>query len=361
VKALIKENVPLGPLTTFGIGGPAQYFVEATTEEGVRDSIQFSKSKQLRVFILGGGSNVLVADAGFRGVVIKVAIPGIEWKSEGGNAIVSAGAGEDWDAFVSFCVDRDLAGIECLSGIPGSVGGTPVQNVGAYGQEVSDVLLEVQAYDRKTESIVNLSRKDCGFSYRTSIFNTTARDQYIVLRVQYSLIEHGAAAVRYPDLEREFAGSSGKPTLADVRSAVRRIRARKAMLIVEGDPDCRSAGSFFKNPIMSAEEFEDLQARAGVELPQWPAGDGRVKTSAARLIEHAGFLKGYSLGRAAISSKHTLALVNTGGAGSADILRLADEIRGRVKERFGVTLFPEPVFVGANSSPPEWAGPGLLQ
>jgi UDP-N-acetylmuramate dehydrogenase len=348
VKALIKENVPLGPLTTFGIGGPAEYFIEATTLEAVRESIQFSKSKQLPVFVLGGGSNVLIADAGFHGVVIKVAIPGIEWRSEGGNAIVSAGAGEDWDAFVAFCVDHDFAGVECLSGIPGSVGGTPVQNVGAYGQEVSDVLVEVQAYDRQTDAIVNLSVRDCGFSYRTSIFNTTARDRYVVLRVTYSLIEHGEATIRYPDLEREFAGVSGKPALADVRSAVRRIRARKAMLIVAGDADSRSAGSFFKNPILSAAEFVDLQARAGLDPPRWHAGNGRLKTSAAWLIEHAGFTKGYSLGQAAISSKHTLALVNKGGASAADIVRLADEIRARVKERFGVALVHEPVFVGAS-------------
>lgn len=346
MKALIKENVPLGPLTTFGIGGPAQYFVEAATDEVIRDSIRFSKSKQLPVFVLGGGSNILVADAGFYGVVIKVAISGIEWKSERGNAIVSAGAGEDWDTFVAFCVDHDFAGIECLSGIPGSVGGTPVQNVGAYGQEVSDVLVEVQAYDRRTDSVVSLSGKDCGFSYRTSIFNTTARDRYIVLRAKYSLMEHGAAALRYPELEREFANFPGKPTLADVRSAVRRIRARKAMLIVEGDADCRSAGSFFKNPIMSEVDFADLQARAGVEPPRWPAGNGMLKTSAAWLIEHAGFTRGYSLGRAAISSKHMLALVNKGGASAGEIVRLADEIRARVKERFGVTLVHEPVLVG---------------
>jgi UDP-N-acetylmuramate dehydrogenase len=359
VKALIKENVPLGPLTTFRIGGPARYLAEAATEDAVRDAVQFSKEKQLPLFVLGGGSNLLVADAGFPGLVIKVAVNGIEWGPHGGRIVASAGAGEDWDHFVSLCVDRDLAGVECLSGIPGSVGGTPVQNVGAYGQEISEVLQSVQAYDRQTDSVVSLSRENCLFSYRSSIFNTVERDRYIVLRVTYSLEEHGMPAIRYPDVQREFEGHAASPALADVRAAVCRIRARKAMLIVDGDPDCRSAGSFFKNPILTDEQFAELQGRAGAGLPRWSAGPGRVKTSAAWLIERAGFKRGYAVGPAAISSKHTLAIVNKGGASAADILLLAGEIRTRVEDRFGVTLVPEPVFIG--DRPPEAEGFGLLQ
>jgi UDP-N-acetylmuramate dehydrogenase len=347
VKALIKENVALAPLTTFRIGGPARYFVEAATENDVLESIQFAKQKSIPVFVLGGGSNLLVADAGYPGLVVKVAIGGIKWESDRDRVIVQAGAGEDWDCFVALCVDRDLAGIECLSGIPGSVGGTPVQNVGAYGQEVSEVLVSVRAYDRRTDSFVNLSDKECQFSYRASLFNTSARDRYIVLQVTYALIKNGVPAIRYPDVQKEFERTSDPVTLGDVRTAVRRIRARKAMLLVEGDPDCRSAGSFFKNPILAEFEFSDLQSRAGPGLPRYAADQGRVKTSAAWLIEHAGFAKGHSLGPAGISTKHTLAIVNKGGATAEDILRLAREIHGRVHAEFGVRLVPEPVFLGS--------------
>jgi len=350
VKALIHENVPLAPFTTFRIGGRARYFIDVPTEETVHDAICFAKQKNLPSFVLGGGSNLLVADTGFSGVVIKVDIAGLEWESDRHTTIVRAGAGEEWDRLVALCVERDLAGIECLSGIPGSVGGTPVQNVGAYGQEVSDVLTNVRAYDRHTDSVVELSRDECRFTYRASLFNTTAKDRYIVLRVAYSLRNHGTPSIRYHDVQREFEDKSSTPTLAEVRAAVRRIRARKAMLLVEGDPDCRSAGSFFKNPIISEGEFANLQLRAGAGIPRYPAAPGKVKTAAAWLIEHAGFSKGYSLGPAGLSTKHTLALVNRGGADAEDILRLAREIRDRVYDRFGVKLIPEPVFLGFDSA-----------
>jgi UDP-N-acetylmuramate dehydrogenase len=233
-----------------------------------------------------------------------------------------------------------------LSGIPGSVGGTPVQNVGAYGQEVSEVLLSVDVYDRLKDATLELSREQCEFTYRSSIFNTRAKDRYIVLRVTYSLATHGSPSLRYPDVQREFEGKPGIPTLADVRAAVRRIRARKAMLLVEGDPDCRSAGSFFRNPVITEECFAELQHCAGPGVPRYPASAGKVKTAAAWLIEHAGFSRGYSIGPAGLSTKHTLALVNNGGAKAGDVLRVAREIRQRVHDRFGVKLIPEPVFLG---------------
>lgn len=324
--------------------------MDAPNENAVLEAVWFAKNLNLPIFILGRGSNLLAADRGFPGLVIKVGITGIEFEDDGGRTIVCAGAGEDWDRLVGVCVDRDLAGIECLSGIPGSVGGTPVQNVGAYGQEVSDVLVSLRAYDRATDFAVDLPREACGFTYRTSAFNTTARDRYVVLQVTYALTRHGASSIRYPDVQREFEGKSTNPSLAEVRSAVRRIRARKAMLLVEGDPDCRSAGSFFKNPIISEAEFAELQALAGPEVPRYPAGPGKVKTAAAWLIERAGFPKGYSLGRAGLSSKHTLALINKGGATAEDVLRLAREIRARVYDRFGIRLIPEPVFLGFESS-----------
>jgi len=347
VKALIRENVPLAPFTTFRIGGPARYFTNVPAEDALEDALRFAGAKRLPVFVLGGGSNLLVADGGFPGLVIKIAIRGLEWEPDGDSrTLVTAGAGEEWDGLVARAVERDLAGIECLSGIPGSVGGTPVQNVGAYGQEVSDVITNVRCFDRQTNSIVNLSREDCRFSYRASIFNTTAKDRYIVLQASYSLLNHGAPSIRYADLMREFDRAASPPALADVRGAVCRIRARKAMLIVEGDPDCRSAGSFFKNPIITEEQFAALRASDGNSPPRYPAVDGKVKTAAAWLIEHAGFSKGYSLGAAAISTKHTLAIVNKGGATAEDILRLAREIQVRVRDRFGIELIPEPVFVG---------------
>jgi UDP-N-acetylmuramate dehydrogenase len=358
VKALIHENVALAPLTTFRIGGAARFFTNAPTEEAILDAVHFSKEKNLPLFVLGGGSNLLVADNGFSGLVIKVGIAGVEWEPDDGKTIVRAGAGEQWDQLVASSVERDLAGIECLSGIPGSVGGTPVQNVGAYGQEVSEVLTNVRAYDRQTDSIVELSREQCGFTYRSSIFNSSAKDRYIVLHVTYSLVNHGTPSIRYPDVQREFEQkTSAAPMLSDVRAAVRRIRARKAMLLVEGDPDCRSAGSFFKNPIVTEKEFADLQSRAGSNVPRYPAPAGKVKTAAAWLIEQAGFSKGYSNGAAALSSKHTLALVNRGNANAEDVLRLAREIRDRVHDKFGVALVPEPVFIGFKTGDWPAAGP----
>jgi UDP-N-acetylmuramate dehydrogenase len=351
VKALFHESVALAPLTTFRIGGPARYFLDAPNEEAILEGIAFSKDKNLPVFVLGGGSNLLVADEGFSGLVIKVGISGVEWEPAGDRTLVRAGAGEEWDAVAAACVERDLSGIECLSGIPGLVGGTPVQNVGAYGQEVSEVLVGVRAYDRQNERIVELSRDDCGFSYRSSVFNSTAKDRYIVLQVAYSLLNHGEPSLRYADVQREFEGRSSSPTVAEVRAAVRRIRLRKAMLIVEGDPDSRSAGSFFKNPIITEQQFADLEQRVGVAPPRYPASHAHVKTAAAWLIERAGFAKGYSIGPAGLSTKHTLALVNKGGATAADILRLAREIQSRVSERFGVCLLPEPVFLGFDQHP----------
>jgi len=349
VKALIHENVALAPLTTFGIGGPARYFIDAAGEETVVESIQFAKEKNLPLFVLGGGSNLLVADAGFPGLVIRIGIKGIEWHSDRDKTSVRSAAGEEWDPLVALCVERNLAGVECLSGIPGSVGGTPVQNVGAYGQEVSEVLTSVRAYDRHADAIIELSREQCRFSYRTSLFNTIAKDRYVVLQVRYSLTNHGAPSIRYPEVEHEFETRTTPPTLAEVRTAVRGIRARKAMLLIGGDPDCRSAGSFFKNPIVTEAQFTELQTRAGANVPRYPASPGKVKTAAAWLIEHAGFAKGYSIGPVGLSTKHTLALVNKGGARAEDVLRLAREVQTRVQDKFGIRLAPEPVFLGIDN------------
>ena len=345
----IQENIPLAPLTTLQVGGAARYFAAAASEDEVREATQFAKSKQLPLFILGGGSNLVIADSGWPGLVLRIAIGGITSQSTSGTALFSAGAGVDWDDFVAHAVAGNYAGVECLSGIPGSVGGTPVQNVGAYGQEVSETIESVQALDLKTDRIVTLSNKDCGFAYRTSIFNTIERGRYIILRVSYRLKQDGAPSLKYADLQKHFSTWTTPPSLSDVREAVRHIRRSKGMLIVAGDDDCRSAGSFFKNPVLSEPQFQDLRRRAesqGLEIPSYPALAAQRKVSAAWLVEHSGFSKGYTLGPVRISQKHALALVNSGHASAADIVRLKEQIQNKVQESWGIKLDPEPVFVG---------------
>jgi UDP-N-acetylmuramate dehydrogenase len=338
----LQKNFPLAPWTTLGVGGPAHYFLNAVSEEDVRNGMDFANVRGVPVFVLGGGSNLLVSDLGFPGLVLRVGIKGMTW--EGSQVAVSAG--EDWDDVVAASVARNVAGIECLSGIPGLAGATPVQNVGAYGQEVADVLVSLRALNRTTGALVELTHEQCGFEYRASIFNTSQKDHFIILTVTYALLKDSGPRIKYPDLIRRFEGRPQPPSLAEVRQAVREIRASKGMLIVENDPDCRSAGSFFKNPILTESEFSSLQNDVPEAIPRYPAASGKVKTSAAWLIERAGFKKGFAIGPAAISSKHTLALVNRGGAAAADILKLARTIRQGVEERFGVRLVPEPVLLG---------------
>lgn len=347
---LIREHLPLAPLTTLGVGGPASYLAEATGEAEVIEAVEFSRSQKLPLFVLGGGSNVVVADRGFAGLVLKVSIGG--WSSftiQHEGVVFSAGAGVDWDALVARTVEVECAGMECLSGIPGTVGGTPVQNVGAYGQEVAQTIYEVKALDLQTLQIRTLSNAECEFAYRSSIFNTTERDRYIILQVLFTLRQGGKPSIRYADLQKFFAQRAGDPTLAEVRAAVREIRHRKAMLIVPGDEDARSAGSFFKNPVVPQTFFEDLSVRLrsrGLQLPSYPASDGFRKLPAAWLVEHAGFAKGHSRGAVGISRRHALAIVNRGGATAADIIALKDEIQRAVLGEFGIELQTEPVFVG---------------
>ena len=347
---LIREHVALAPFTTLGVGGPARYFAEATTEAEVIEAVKFARSGKLPLFVLGGGSNLLVADAGFAGLVLKVAIAGSSnFTTPHENVLFTAGAGVDWDTLVARTVEANCAGLECLSGIPGTVGGTPVQNVGAYGQEVSETIREVSALDLKSLQVRSLSNAECGFAYRSSIFNTTERDRYIILQVSFGLRQGEKPNISYADLQKFLAGRGGDPTLAEVRAAVREIRHRKAMLIVPGDEDARSAGSFFKNPMVPQAFFEELSARLesrGLQLPSYPAADGFRKLPAAWLVEQAGFAKGYTKGPAGISRRHALAIVNRGGATAADILALKDEIQASVLNEFGIELQPEPVFVG---------------
>jgi UDP-N-acetylmuramate dehydrogenase len=345
----VQENVSLAPLTTMKVGGPARYFVESKTIAEVQGAVAFGRSRDLPLFVLGGGSNLVVSDAGWPGLVVKIGIAGIEERNENGKATFEVGAGEDWDKFVARAVARSCAGVECLSGIPGSVGGTPVQNVGAYGQEVAETIESVLTLDLRDDQIRDLCGEACAFSYRTSIFNTSERGRYIILRVTYGLTPGGRPRIEYADLKKHFSGWQQIPTLSDTREAVRRIRASKAMLITPGDADSRSVGSFFKNPVLSSEQHEDLSRRAaarGLQVPSYPALDAQHKISAAWLVEHSGFTKGYGNGSVGISSKHALAIVNRGGARAADVLALKEHIQQRVQEIWGVCLQPEPVFVG---------------
>lgn len=348
---LLEENVSLAPLTTFRIGGPARYFVAAHTSADVVEAVSYAQSQSLPLFVLGGGSNLLVADSGWPGLVLKVAITGIERRpgETDGKAIFEVGAGEIWDRFVSHAVASQCGGIECLSGIPGSVGGTPVQNVGAYGQEVSRTIESVQVFDLKDHQIRELCNEACGFSYRSSIFNTSERGRFIILRVTYALTPNGKPYLEYADLKRHFEGRESAPNLAETREAVRHIRARKGMLILENDPDCRSAGSFFKNPVLTEQQHQDLEKRAtakNLTIPSYPALDRTRKVSAAWLVEHSGFSRGFGFGHVGISSKHALAIINRGNATASEVLALKDQIQQRVEEIWGVRLEPEPVLVG---------------
>ncbi len=288
----IREDVPLAPFTTLEVGGAARYFAVASTPAEVQNAVLWAQERGVELFVLGGGSNLLVRDAGFDGLVLKMVIRGMNHLGEW---VFAVGAGEVWDGFVQYVVERRFAGIECLAGIPGSAGGTPVQNVGAYGQEVAETIVAVHAFDRRERSWVACETAECRFRYRASLFNTDEPNRYIVHRVDFQLRAEGGPRLEYADLQKRFGRSSVPPTLVEVANAVRDIRRSKGMLLVEGDADCRSAGSFFKNPIVGTEMLGSLAAAAGVKesgVPHWPAGEGRVKVPAAWLLERAGFVKG---------------------------------------------------------------------
>lgn len=345
----IRENVLLGPYTTLQVGGPASYFVEPAKECEVIEALHWARAKAVPVFVLGGGSNLLVSDAGFKGLVLHMNIAGIDAHEDGAKQIYSAGAGVEWDALVQRAVADNCAGMECLSGIPGTVGGTPVQNVGAYGQDVSETIVRVCAVNTVTAERVEFDNAACGFSYRQSRFNGKDLGSYILTRVDYALTPNGAPKIAYADLKRTFSdkpASSAMPTLSETRDAVLKIRRAKGMELDEDDLDSRSAGSFFKNPVVSLAEYERIAANSPVAVPHFDSGPGQVKLAAAWLIEQSGLAKGFALGPMAISSKHTLALTNRGGATAADVLRMKAFVQSRVGQRFGVELRPEPVMLG---------------
>jgi UDP-N-acetylmuramate dehydrogenase len=333
--SMFENDVPLAPLTTLGIGGPAKFFARAESVDDVREALAFADAEKLPLLVLAGGSNVLIPDEGFAGVVVHIDLRGITIESEDADSvIVNVAAGERWDDFVDFAVASGWAGVECLSGIPGSAGATPIQNVGAYGQDVSETIVRVEVLERDTGRVIDLTNWDCRFAYRSSIFKTAAKGRYVVISVTFRLSPGGAAAVRYPELRAYLEGRDDIPS---VREAVIAIRRRKGMVLDPNDPDTRSDGSFFMNPIVAPDEVPD-------GAPQFPSPDG-VKLSAAWLIERAGFHKGFAHGNVGISTKHTLAIVNRGGGTAAEVLELVRMIQNGVRERFGVELQPEPVFV----------------
>lgn len=359
----ISDAVSLAPLTTLNLGGPARHLVQATDDATVAAAVAWAAERKLPLFVLGGGSNVVIADAGFDGVVLRIGMRGLRFEPDGARMLVHAAAGEPWDVLVKAAVARGWAGIECLSGIPGLVGATPVQNVGAYGQEVSEAIRSVRALDRTTGRIVELAPQICDFGYRDSMFKRNP-DAYVVLGVTFVLVPGGAPSLRYPELEKALTAArvfDRAPTLAELGQVVRTLRAKKSMVIDPADPNRCSVGSFFMNPVLPSAIADGVieraiavgAARTGSDVPRFPAADGKTKLSAGWLVEHAGFEKGYRRGSVGLSSNHALALVHHGGGSTDDLLAFAHEIREGVARRFGVTLVPEPTVVGTpwDSSP----------
>jgi len=347
-----QPDVALAPLTTLGIGGSARWFIRASSVDDVAAAHRWADEHGVELFVLGGGSNLVIADDGFNGLVTQIDVRGVEFTRDGDDTLVRAGAGEAWDPLVAAVVSRGLAGVECLSGIPGSVGGTPVQNVGAYGQEVSDTIAHVMAFDRRLKQMVTMASEDCRFTYRMSRFKREDAGRFVVCDVVFRL-RPGQATTTYPDVSRHFERHGiTTPTVADARSAVLDIRRQKGMVIDPGDPDTRSVGSFFMNPVVP----NDVHRRIAAQFPDghtpgFTLADGSVKIPAAWLIEQAGFRKGFGNGRAGLSTKHPLAIVNRGSATARDVLAVAVQIKRGVLDRFGIRLHPEPVFVGFGDDP----------
>lgn len=344
---LSRSAVPLAPFTTLGLGGPARTLLTAYGEEEVVEAVL--AAARVPLLVLGGGSNVVIADEGFDGTVVRVASHGLSARRDGEDVLLTAQAGEDWDGLVAHAVAEGLAGLEPLSGIPGLVGATPVQNVGAYGTDTGLLAERVRVLDRTSRRVVEMTAKQCAFGYRTSRFKTDG-DRWVVQSVTYRLTESRLSApVRYAQLAGALGVALGEQApLQDVRQAVLELRRGKGMVVDPRDPDSRSAGSFFTNPVLDDVQLKELVERlgAGAEVPGHPE-EGGTKVSAAWLIEQAGYRRGFGDGPVGLSGKHVLALVNRGGATAAQLLALAREVRDGVRTRLGVELVPEPVLVGA--------------
>lgn len=363
----IREQVPLAPQTTLGVGGPARFFVTVTNQEELLDAVHFAEENGAPIFVLVGGSNVVISDSGFPGLVIKMQMKGIEAHFDGDDVLVRAGAGDVWDSLVAYCVERGWSGLECLSGIPGSVGAAPVQNIGAYGVSVAPFVHHVEVFDRASKKIHILSAGDCAFAYRDSIFKHPEGSSYMITHVTFRLKKSAITHTpSYHDIQNYFSESPGlrrgfarelgmtdEVSLADLRNAIIEIRSRKGMVLLPGYETYKSAGSFFKNPVVIPDVF--LRARAAVgACPDgactppwfWSQKDGQVKIAAACLLEASGFPKGYREGRVGISPKHALAIINCGGATAAEIVAFAEKIQQRVLNKFGISLQPEAHYIG---------------
>jgi UDP-N-acetylmuramate dehydrogenase len=338
------QDVVLAPYTTFEVGGPADYFAMVTNRQDLVELSRWASEQAFPLLILGGGSNLLIADSGFRGLAVRLDLRGVTGDDTG---LFRAEAGEPWDDFVAYTVERGFYGIECLSGIPGTVGAAPIQNIGAYGQEVCETIVSVEVFDRSSGEFLTLRREECGFGYRQSRFKQDWSERYLVVSVVFQL-SSSPSALRYGELSRALE-EMGSYTGVDIRRTVVSIRRSKSMVHDRSDANHRSAGSFFMNPVVSearAAEIESLAIVAGKKMPRFPAGAGEVKLSAAWLIEQAGFPKGYLKGPAGLSTNHVLALTNRGAAKCRDIWSLAQEIQAGVDQAFGVQLHPEPVRIG---------------
>lgn len=339
----IQENVQLAERTTLGVGGPARWFARIESEGDLEEALEFARARSLPVRVLGAGSNLVISDRGVEGLVLALAIPGVRFEDAGTNVVVRAGAGEPWDSFVERTLTAGLAGLECLSGIPGLVGSTPIQNVGAYGQEVGDTIVEVRAFDRTHARFVTLPRAELELGYRQSRFKARDRDRFIVTEVSFALRRGTPEPPRYAELARSLTSRGHAPSLMDVRSAVLALRRAKSMLWDPSDENARSCGSFFMNPVVPLEQARALGARFGDTMPRYPQPDG-VKLSAAWLIERAGLTKGTRDGNVGLSSRHALAIVCHAGASASEVLAFAKRVQRAVFTETGVELHPEPVF-----------------
>ncbi|MBI2484124.1 UDP-N-acetylmuramate dehydrogenase [Candidatus Uhrbacteria bacterium] len=340
----VLEHISLASYTTFRVGGAARFFAVVSTEHELEEALAFAKMNSLPVFILGGGSNIVVSDEGFSGIVIKNEIRGITFKESEEGILCTVGGGENWDAFVSKCVGQGLSGLELLSGIPGTVGAAPVQNIGAYGASIRDAIQEVRIYDRRINSFRTLKRDECGFSYRSSIFKENP-GRSIISKVIFRVSRDKPQMSAYPDLAALF-DHMPSPSASEIREAVIKTRAAKGMVIMDGYESYRSAGSFFKNSVISKNVFDKLPPLSCRFPWFWELPDGRIKVAAACLIQQTGFEKGYREGEVGLSSLHTLAIVNYGGASARQISDFANMIQDSVEKRFGIVLEPEVQFVG---------------
>jgi UDP-N-acetylmuramate dehydrogenase len=356
----VLHHEQLATHTTLGIGGPARRLIEVDSEGELLQTIRGLEHAAEPFAIIGGGSNLVAADDDISLTIVRSAIPGLGWREEGDSAVLRVGAGEPWDAVVSAAVDRGLAGIECLAGIPGLAGAAPIQNIGAYGQELSQVLTRVRAFDRQRDCVIEMNASECQFGYRTSAFKrATNWRRFVVVGIELRLRRGRPAPIAYPELRRALELKRAEPSVSLIRDSVLDLRRAKGMVLDSTDPNSRSAGSFFVNPVVSQRRAEQIESRARADgllapsdsIPRFPSAEGQVKLPAAWLLERAGFARGDRRGGAAISSKHALALINRDGATARDLLALAQAIQSAVRQRFAIDLTPEPVFIGFAPTP----------